>query len=94
MKYLNAVLGIISLCFLLFYHTLDIPTLEIDLQDLSSKGSIEFIDGKVYFTMHDTLSIRDVKTLQRLDSLFELQIIDPNQLGISDNHMYQTRGPP
>jgi len=94
MKYLNTVLGIISLCTFLFYLTGEVDPLESDFQSLSSKGSFEFVDGKIFYTIHDTISLKEIRTLQRVNSLFELQIIDPEQLENIGNPNIKTRAPP
>jgi len=94
MKILPADLGIISLYTFLFFFILELSPSESDIEDLPLKVNIEFLDGKMFFTIHNKLSLRDVKTLQKVDSFIKLQIIEPEQQRINGNPNNNSREPP
>lgn len=94
MKQLNTLLGIVSISTFLFYLTLEVNPLEIDLENLSSIGYVEYLDGRIYLTIHDSLSFHDVRTIQRIDSFYELEIIVSLNEEIVPNSLLRPREPP
>ena len=94
MKQLNTVFGIASFCLFLFYLTREVSPLETDLETLSSLGNIELFEGKIFLTITDSLSIEDIKTIQRIGSILELNVIDFETEKLSDDFISRPREPP
>lgn len=94
MKQLNTLLGIVSVTFFLFYLTLEVSPLENDLENLSSFGHAEFLDGKIFLTIHDSLTQKEAKTIQRLESYFEVNLIIPVLEEVDANLHSRPREPP
>lgn len=93
MRQLNKALGIAFIISFFFYLTREVSSVETDLDSLSSIGYVEFIDGRLFFTILDTLSQEDVKVLRRVESIFELHIIDLEEEN-GNNPYISTRDPP
>ena len=94
MKQLNSALGIASFCTFLFYLSIEVSPLETDLQNLASFGYVELLDGKVFLTLLNKLSHEDVKTIQRIDSLIDIILIEPVLKEEGENLHLRPREPP
>jgi hypothetical protein len=94
MKQINTILGIVSIASFLFYLMLDVSLIENDLENLSSFGYAEFLDGKIFLTLHDTLTQKEVKTIQRIESYFEVTLIIPVLEEVDANLHSRPREPP
>lgn len=94
MKQMNLVLGIVTISIFLFYLTFEVSPIETDLENLSSFGFVEYLDGNLFLTILDTLSEEEIKTLQRLETYFDVHLIESEGNDVLENPQFKSRGPP